>query len=77
MKKKKKKFVAGTVFGLLPNYIVETKFCVAIQCIVLQRFRLGGYRKVYCNTLVCIAKKKVRRQSLYCRLVKAGCITIQ
>ena len=42
--KKKKKFVGAEPFlGYCPRYIVKTKFCVAIQCILLQRFRLGGY----------------------------------
>ena len=38
-------FEAGTVFGLLPNYIVETKFWVAIQSLYCRDLGLVGIGK--------------------------------
>ena len=40
--------------------------------IVLQRFRLDGYWKVYCNTLYCIAEKEWAAGKLYCNM--SSCI---
>ena len=49
-KKKREKiffffFEVGTVFGLLPNYIVETKFWVAIQSLYCRDLGLMGIGK--------------------------------
>ena len=38
-------FEVGTVFGLLPNYIVETKFWVAIQSLYCRDLGLMGIGK--------------------------------
>ena len=50
-----KKNLGKIVFGLLPKLYCGNKILGCNTVIVLQRFRLGGYWKVYCNTLCCIA----------------------
>ena len=65
-------FLKHNCFWALPNYIVEKKNLGCNTVIVLQRFRLGGYWKVYCNTLYCIAEKEWAAGKLYCNM--SSCI---
>ena len=65
-KRKKKKNQCRTVFGLLPNCIVNL-YCKPCNCIARKRVgKIVEKKKLYCNTIFVLQRGRLEGWKVYC-----------